>query len=553
MKRIIYLLPLLLVAQCIFLSTISCSDDMGELGETIRPTDDGISIKTKTFNVNTYTGYRDSVYVRTGYPLVGNITDPDFGQVTAGYLAQFYTSSKMGLDVRDSNDSLTFSILRTSAPKELGYDWNDFHYTSWDSIIGNRLDSMTVRIYYRTYYGDSLTPMQLSVYALNPKVDFETLPETEFYSNNDFAELYNDKNLIGRKGFTSANRELSDSVRELSDYLPYIEITLTDDLKDEFYKLCVEAAIARDKENPHHTDFSDIFTSQKTMREKFLSGLCVKPTFGDGVMIKVYYTAIYFFYSSYHRYDVDGTLLRNSADDGDSAYVVNHVEYMAVTPDVIQMSGYKMVDDKKDNRLLDKDTCYITSPQGYYTLIDLPVGEIINAMEEDPYRNPSDTSYFLNASNLYLQAYKPKGSLLSYAPTPTVLMVEKDAMTDFFENGKLPDGTTSCYARYACDSVPSANYPTDDGIYYYSFGNINSVVVGLAHKHGWSKGGYKKLSKDFTVPMAIIPIDATTNKNGNVLSVSNYILPTASKIKRGLGKQSIQVIYSVEGNEKNKK
>lgn len=547
MKRIIYLLPILLVAQCIFLSTVSCSEDMGDLGESTRPMTDGITIKAKTFNVNTYTGYRDSVYVRTGYPLVGNITDPDFGQVTAGYLAQFYTSSKMGLDVVNAYDSTTFSILRTSAPKEFGYDWSDYHYKSWDSIVGNSIDSMTVRIYYRTYYGDSLTPMQLSVYRLNPKVDFETLPESEFYSNNDFANLYNEDNLIGRKGFTSANRELSDSIRELSDYLPYIEVKLTDDLKDKFYRLCVEAAIARDKSNPHHSEFTDIFTDQKAMREKFLSGVCVKPTFGDGVMIKVYYTAIYFFYSSYHRYDVDGTLLRNSADDGDSTYVVDHVKYMAVTPDVIQMSGYKMVDDNQENRMNNQDTCFITSPQGYYTLIDLPVGEIINTMEDDPLRVPGDSSYFLNASNFYLQAYKPKGSLLSYTPTPTVLMVEKDAMTSFFENGSLPDGSTSCYAKYVCDSVPSSNYPTADGIYYYNFGNINSVIVGLAKKHGWSKEGLNKIPKNLTVPMAIIPVDATTNSQGGVLSVSNYILPTATKLKKGYGKQSLQVLYSVEG------
>ena len=243
-------------------------------------------------------------------------------------------------------------------------------------------------------------------------------------------------------------------------------------------------------------------------------------------------------------------MLRNEADDADSTYVVNHVKYMAVTPDVIQMSGYKMIDEKLDQRLQDKDTAYITSPQGYYSIIDLPVGEIINTMEDDPLRVPGDSSYFLNASNLYLQAYKPKGTLLSYTPTPTVLMVEKDAMTSFFEEGKLPDGTTSCYAQYASDSVPNANYPTADGIYYYSFGNIAPVITGLATKHGWSKSGLKKIPRDLSIPMAIIPVDATTNTQGTVLSVSNYILPTATKLKKHEGDQTIQMIYTVEGSSK---
>jgi len=549
-KRIIYLLSILLAAQCIFLSTVSCSDDMGELGETTRPTTDGIVIKTKIFDVNTRSGYRDSVYVRTGYPLVGNITDPDFGQVKAGYLAQFYSSRKIGLDSYNSADSMIFSILRTSAPKDLGYDWSDYHYKSWDSIIGNQIDSMTVRIYYRTYYGDSLTPMQVSVYKLNPEVDFETLPESEFYSNNTFEDLYSEKNVIGRKAFTSANRELSDSVRELSDYMPYIEVKLSDELKNQFFKLAVEASVARDEDNPHHSQYTDIFTDQKAMREKFLSGICVKPTFGDGVMIKVYYTAIYFFYSSFHRYDKDGTLLRNSADDGDSTYVTNHVQYMAVTPDVIQMSGYEMKDENQEQRLSDADTSYITSPQGYYTIVDLPVGEIINQMEDDPMRIDGDSSYFLNAANFYLKGYKPRGSLLSYTPTPTVLMVEKEAMTSFFEEGKLPDNSTSCYASYVCDSVPNGNYTSDDGMYYYNFGNINSVIIGLAENHGWSKENLKRIPKDLTVPMAIIPVDVTTNSNSNaVLSVSNYIIPTAAKLKKGNGNQSVQMIYTIEGND----
>ena len=521
---------------------------MGTVGTSTRPEDDVLSLKSATVNVNAYTGYRDSVYVRTGYPLLGNITDPDYGQVTASYLAQFYSSSKMGLDVVDDNDSTTFSILRTSAPMEMGYDWSDYHYKSWDSIMHNEIDSMCIRIYYRTYYGDSLTPMQLSIYSLNPSVDFESLPESEFYSNNDFSKMYSKNNLIGRKAFTSANRELSDSVRELSDYIPYIEVKLKDDLKNQFFKLCVEAAIARDKNNPHHKDFKDIFTDQKAMRETFLSGVCVQPSFGDGVMIKVYYTAIYFFYRSFHKYAPDGTTLRNAADDGDSTYTVSHVNYMAVTPDVIQMSGYKMYDENKSARMSCEDTAYITSPQGYYTIIDLPVGEIINKMEEDPMREEGDSSYWLNATNFSLQGYKPKGSLMGKTPVPTLLMVEQKEMTEFFEKGKLPDNRTSCYATYSCDSVPNGNYISTDGLYYYQFGNLNSVILGLAEKYGWDKEDLTKIPKDLTVPMAIIPVDVTTNSNYNtVLSVMNYIIPTSSRIKKGKGKQSVQILYSIGG------
>lgn len=540
---------LLLAALCTLIALGSCSDSLSEIGKSVMPSDDGISIKTASFDVNVATGYRDSVYVRTGYPLLGNITDPDFGQVNAGYLAQFYSSTKISLNTYDSSDSLIFDILKTSAPRELGMD-PDNRYKAWDSIIGNRIDSMTIRIYYNSYYGDSLTPMQVSVYSLNPEVDFTTLPESEFYSNNDFSKYYTEENLIGQKAFTAANRELSDSVRSLSGYTPYIEIRLKDELKERFFRKLVEAEVARDEKNPHHTEYTDVFSDISELRKSLLSGVCVKPTYGDGCMIKVYYTAVYFFFSSYHRYDVDGTLLRNADDDADSTYTTSHVKYLAVTPDIIQMSGYQFNDPNKERRMQEQDTTFITSPMGYYTTLDLPVGRIISTMMEDKNRLEGDSTYFLNSANFYLQCFKPEGTLLSATPAPQVLMVEESDITSFFEEGKLPDSETSCYASYVADSVPNGNYnDPKSGVYYYSFGNIYSVITGLAKLHGWSKEKNTPIDPNLTVRMAVLPVDVTVNKTyGTVLSLSNYILPTAAKIKRNSGLQNIQMIYTIAGD-----
>jgi hypothetical protein len=528
-------------ALCIGLpALVACNDDLSELGASTRPSTDGITLKTATMEISTSTAYRDSIYVRTGYPLLGYMTDPAFGSVEAGYLAQFYVSTDFGLNAYDSSDSLIFNILRTSAPAELGFDWSDYHYTSWDSLCGNRIDSITLRIYYQTQYGDSLSPMVASVYAINDGIDFESLSNREFYSDNDFSKYYDAKNLLGSKGYTAANRELTDSVRGLSSYVPYIEVKLKDELKDRFYRAAVEAAVARDKDNPHAGECRDLFSSIETFRSNLLPGVCVKNTFGDGSLIKVYYTSIYLFYSSFHRYDVDGTLLRNEDDSADSTYVTNHVKYLAVTPDVIQMSGYKFNDALTADRLQQTDTTYITSPQGYYTVVDLPVGKVINRMVNDEMRNPTDSAYYLNGANFYLKGYKPVGTVLNAEPAPYVLMVEQSKMNKFFENGQLPDSETSCYAAYVADSVTN-------NLYYYSFGNINSVILGLAEEAGWSKSSNLPMEEDYTVPMAVIPVELTTNSTyGTVLSVSNYILPTAMRLRRGAGQQQLQLIYTLE-------
>ncbi len=525
----------------LFVALTSCEDNMDRVGASTLPETDGIVMKTVTVPVTSRSAYRDSIYVRTGYPLMGRISDPEYGEMEASYLAQFYSSTEFTLNGYNSSDSCIFNLLRTSAPSALGYKWDDYSYRSWDSICGNQLDSMTLRIYYRTYYGDSLSPMKLSVWGLDPDVEFESLPENEFYSNNDFSKFTDEDNFLGSKAYTSADRVNSDSVRKLSTYLPYIEIKLNDALKDKFYRAAVEAQIARDLDNPHHGDFKDVFKSSSDFRKNLLSGICVKPTFGDGSLIKVYYTAIYFFYSSFHKYDEDGSLLRNYDDSADSTYVTNHTKYIAVTPDVIQMSGYSFDDPDKNTRLSQADTSYVTSPEGYYTVIDLPVGEIISTMMNDPSRDVADSSYFLNAANFYLQGYKPKGVLMNATPTPTLLMVEESELNSFFENSKTPDYVTSVTGSYVADSV-------NQNVYYYNFGNLNSLVLGLAEKHGWVKENNTSLPEDYTIPMAIVPVELTTNSTyGTILSSSTYILPSSMKLKRGDNAQQMQVIYTLEG------
>ncbi len=555
----------------------SCSDKLSEIGASTRPSTDGITIKSAKFEVPVQTVYRDSVYVRTGYPLLGNVTDPYMGQFKAGYLAQFYANKETSMDITDNTDSLTFGLLRTSLIRELEamepgkWDPNGYYKSRYDSLVGNKIDSMTIRIYYHSYYGDSLAPMKVSIYGLNPDADFESMPESEFYSNNDFSTLYDSKNFLGSKGFTAANREISDSARHTSDFMNYIEVKLDDKYKNQFLRMVAQAAIARDIDNPNHSKFTDIFASESELRKNWLSGVCVKPTFGDGSLIKVYYTAIYLFYSSFHRYAEDGTLLRNAADDGDSTYTVNHVKYIAVTPDVIQMAGFEYNDANKAERLQYADTAFISSPQGYYSTIDLPVGQIIGTMMADPARK--DSSYFLNAANFYLMAYKPSGFLLSQKPAPTLLMVQQDSVNTYFEEGMLPNSVTSCYASYSCDSVPNNNFnDPNSGVYYYKFGNISSVIIGLAENQGWGKDKVQTVEEwesqlkangkltadqtinDYTVRMALLPVDVTTNSSyGTLLSVSNYILPTCVRLQKGDAKQNIQMIYTLEGTTDSEK
>lgn len=572
----------LTMALCMLMTIASCKDEVSDLGFTTRPENDKIHVVTDTLQCGVATGYRDSIYVRTGYPLLGNITDPEYGSIKAGYLAQFYASTRLGLTYSE-NDSITFDILRTSVPKELGLDTKDIFKSRFDSLMNNDIDSLTLRIYYKTYYGDSLSPMQLSIYALNKDARLEREPEKAFYSNYDFTKFYNTSNLLGKKAYTAANREMNQAEREEAG-ASFIEIRLDEKFKEHFFRSAVEAAIARDANGKvSYPAYKDIFSSIESMRENFLSGVAIQPTFGDGSIIKVYNTAIWFYYRSYHRYNKDGTILRNATDTADSTYVTSHVQYMAVTPDVVQMASLGLKDIKKDERLKDKESAYITSPQGYYATIDMPIGHAIRHMMDN--ENRRDSAYFLGGANFQLMCQKPQGVLLSSNPVQHVMMVEETHMNRFFEDGKVPEAKSSAIGTYIADSISNQ-------IYYYTFGNLSTMVLGLASSKdygGWNKkmetplewarniqqqhpysflpwinlsaktnDDYRNdanLRKEvqnaldaFTVRMAVIPVDVTTNSSsGAVLSVSNYILPTAIKVKREAKQQFLQYIYSLGG------
>lgn len=570
------------LAICASSTIISCDDEVSELGFSTQPDNDVILLVTDTLQCNVATGYRDSIYVRTGYPLLGNITDPEYGSIKAGYLAQFYASTKLGLTYM-VQDSVTFDILRTSAPQELGLDPKNIFNSRFDSLMNNDIDSLTLRIYYKTYYGDSLSPMRLSIYALNKDATLETEPEEAFYSNYNFSKFYSTDNLLGEKAFTAANRVLSSS--EISTIgSPYIEVRLNEDFKNKFFRSAIEAAIARDAEGrTNYSSYKDIFSSISSMRENLLSGVAIQPTFGDGSIIKVFNTAIWFYYRSYHRYNKDGTILRNATDTADSTYVTSHVQVMAVTPDVVQMANLGLKDIKKEDRLNDQESAYITSPQGYYTKVDLPLGRAIRMMMDDEFRQ--DSAYFLSGANFNLMCQKPQGALLSSTPVKNVMMVEESNMNRFFEEGKTPEPKSSAIGTYVADSIKNQ-------IYYYSFGNLSTMILGLAssQQHGgwnkrmdtpieWAKNLQQKYPYTFlpgvslfnktdddyrkdaalrqkvqqaldnyTVCMAVIPVDVTTSsQSGSILSVSNYILPTAIKVKRDANKQFLQYIYTLGG------
>lgn len=138
---------LLLIALSFAGLFASCNDD-GSLGLDLLPNNDGIGVfKADTFTLKSYTIREDSLAVQQpSRILFGELDDPVFGisRVAASYQVRLLTEN---------------------------------------IILGNNLqaDSLVLALSYEGYYGDTLSPVILTVYELD-----ESLSQDSIYYSNQF-------------------------------------------------------------------------------------------------------------------------------------------------------------------------------------------------------------------------------------------------------------------------------------------------------------------------------------------------------------------------------
>jgi len=154
-----------------FLAFISCDDDLNEIGSSIQPPSDTISVVTDTIPIKARTvSMFDSIYARTTKAVLGNYEDDLFGGIKSDYLCQFYFPDP---------ESVKFSDQLKS------------------------IDSCRIHINYSGFSGDSLSPMGLAVYKVT-----SALPEY-FYTNIDPTKYSDMKQVLANEAYTVAGNQNS--------------------------------------------------------------------------------------------------------------------------------------------------------------------------------------------------------------------------------------------------------------------------------------------------------------------------------------------------------
>lgn len=460
---------------------VSCDDDTGIIGGNTMPSEDGIRISQAVYPVLTRSVKADSVLATASDGYLGKVVDPETGAITTGdYLSQFYILEDYQLPEKERMVVENGKVVA---------------------------DSVDLRLYVTSYYGDSLNSMKLGVYELDTA---NVMPANGvFYTNIDPQEYLNPLP-------SAVHKELAFAVKDLS--LPDSTLNSSSTAKSIRVKLPAEyGSFILNK----YYENSNNFRNSYNFTHHVCPGFYFKVLSGSGTMITVDVTTL----SIYFRYEQD-----------DSTYV--GVQRMAATQEVLQNTH---IENKNiDHLLLAEDYTFIKSPAGIFTEVTLPVDDIYN---ED---HLNDT---LNSAKIAFPRYNDASqSEYNLSIPQNLLMVKKSELYSFFEKGEVADGETSYLASFSS---------ADNS---YTFNNIASLVSHLKNLRNTEAGvtghetaaerkakyaAWEAANPDWNKVM-LVPVTAsygTVNSSKVLMRVRNDLQLGSTRLL-GNGNIQLSVVYS---------
>lgn len=464
---------------------ISCDDTTDNIGSSLTDNVDKLHVTTDTFTVSTRSIVADSVLSRSATGYIGKVRDPETGAyLTGNFMTQFYTPENFSFPEKDSIKSI-------------------------DTNGEIMADSCDIRLYYSSYYGDSLQTMKMSVYELAKPVEEQKYFYTNFNPEKEYIHAGNSSKK--NKVYTLTDLNVDESTRNESGYMPNIRIPL-----DKSYGTKILKAYY---ENP------DIFKNAYTFIHKLVPGFYFKNVAGIGSMANITLSQLNIFF----RHKTTST-----ASDGTKRdTIITSIAAFPGTEEVLQTTYFDN-DKEAIKRLASDNTCtYLKSPSGIFTEMTLPVNEIVEKqyIGEDGkvYSHKNDT---INSAKVVLtRINNASNSKYALKAPQTLLILPKTEMYSFFENNKIADYKTSFLAAYNSSSNT------------YTFNNIGSLVKYLYDSGDRSKEDWNKV--------VIIPVTTTYNTTGQtttLIGVTHDMSLASTRLVGGenskYGDIKISVIYS---------
>lgn len=416
-----------------------------------------VSADLKHQNVTKGTSY-NNIYVTSHYGYIGEIPNAQYGRIRSEYLTQFY---------------IPRGFKFAEAP------------------IGDKIDSVSICLYYSAYTGDSLAPISVEAYRLAKSLPFSK------YTISDVSEYVSDR-LLGKVSYYAGRGNYKTATG-----LTVVEIPVPAEIGQDIYN--------RSKAG------DPIFASQEAF-DKYFPGVYITTGAGSGSILRVQRTALTMYYKTQVKTKTKDKLR-------DSLYIANTTQQIAHTSEVPQLSRFANEGLSRLISTTEKDISYIKSPAGVVTELTIPTQQIAKTLQSAS----GDMVRELNALPLTLYG-EPQGNGQYDLTLPdNLLILPKDSVGKFFE--KELTELDAPYTTYL--STKSTT-----GSATYIFGNLAPLV-----KRQMSE------QPDKDLVLWVIPVDRTTissQTGGQSVSssISNLVLPTAIKLNFAGEKGKVRAIIT---------
>lgn len=473
-------------------SLAACDDTTDTIGSSITNNVDNLTITDASFNVLTESMLADSVLSKTNNGIIGKVKDPETGTyLSADYMTQVAPLSSFSID--------TLQYIKNAN----------------DGVV--RADSSFILVSYQSNYGDTLAPMKVTAYEMT-----KMMPEDKnYYSDFDpMAEGYVSKdNMHSSATYTLANGQGSFKI--------YLNKPYTKDGKtyENYGTYIMQTYI----EHPEY------FKSNYEFMKKVCPGFYLKYESGIGNVANIWNTEVQFYWSRQKTVKKkDGV-----TDSIAKGYGFNRFDG---TEEVLQTNH--IVNDKNSLKKLvaDESCTYLKSPAGIYTEVTLPVEEIMKDHENDILNTATVTFPRINNND--------ENNEFAFKTPQYILMIPKDSISTFFENGDIVNNRTSFYSAYTSTGSTASNA--------YVFSNISNMITSMYKElptNSVAKDEWKKAHPNWNKAV-LIPIELTTvtENNATIISkITHNMSLTSTRLVKGTSSEDakdksspiqIKVIYS---------
>ena len=210
-----------------------CNDNASKVGFTTQPKDEALTAKADTFLLSAQTVEVPSIYSRSTYTLLGQLSDPLFGDLRSSYITR----------------------LRHAPGFKFAH-----------KPEGKKIDSVLVEISYSSWAGDSTLWAKASIYEVT-----KPLPDSHY--SGDIQPYLEGAKRLGSGSYKAGNK--------IGDHYAYIPVDR--EIGQRFYDASVQ-----------HPEY---FDNQKAFEENLLRGIYVEASTGSGCMLSVYSTALLIYYT----------------------------------------------------------------------------------------------------------------------------------------------------------------------------------------------------------------------------------------------------------------